>query len=528
MRLLPLITLLFLSSCSTGKLNRYGLEYRRPDVRLDADGARHTATSSLRQHPSKLWELYAEGGGVDLGLHQGAVLDSLYRHQEDVFFRQVETLVPGKTRQWLLRKFLSFYNRKLPKSILPEYREEIYGLSRYATDSLNFIAKPYARALYLHAAHDIGHAMQDLALVGCTSFAVWGDKTADGNLLMGRNFDFYAGDAFAENRLLAFIQPERGHFYASVSWPGMIGVVSGMNIKGLTVTLNAGKSNLPLKARTPVSLLAREILQYAATLDEAVAIAEKRKLFVSESLMIGSAFDGKAVLLEISPKKMDLFEVDNALVCTNHFQSAAYRKDKNNEKQKAESHSVYRYQRVVELLQASAQLTPESAAALLRDQRGAGGRQVGLGNDKAINHLLAHHAVLFEPNKKRIWVSTPPYNLGEFLAYDLEEIFKEKTVRTSQSIAPDPFLFSREYANYENFRSLSREVEKALQEKTPLASETIATYITLNPELWLVYYQLGQYFDVMKQKERASLFYRRALSKELPSEKIRAQIEKRL
>jgi tetratricopeptide (TPR) repeat protein len=114
------------------------------------------------------------------------------------------------------------------------------------------------------------------------------------------------------------------------------------------------------------------------------------------------------------------------------------------------------------------------------------------------------------------------------LAYDLEEIFKEKTVRPSQSIAPDPFLFSREYANYENFRSLSREVEKALLEKTPLASETIATYITLNPELWLVYYQLGQYFDVMKQKERASLFYRRALSKELPSEKIRAQIEKRL
>jgi hypothetical protein len=519
---------LLLTSCSTGKLNRYSLTYTQPIVSIEAEGQRKTSSSFLQHNPTGLWEMYAEGAGLQLGLVQGALLDSLYRHQEEVFFKQVQTLVPGKTRQWLLRKVLSFYNRKLPNSVLPEFRDEIYGLSRYASDSLNFIAKPYPRALYLHAAHDIGHAMQDLALVGCTSFAVWGEKTVDGDLLIGRNFDFYAGDEFAENRLLAFIRPDHGFPFASVSWPGMTGVVSGMNAEGLSVSLNAGKSNLPLKARTPVSLLAREILQFASTIAEAKAIAEKRRLFVSESLMIGSAKDRKAILLEISPKKMGVHEVENSLVCTNHFQSAVFAKDKNNQKQRAESHSLPRLERVNELLQRNPPLRPETAADILRDTFGPKDTYLGLGNDRAINHLLAHHAVLFEPNKKRIWVSAPPYNIGPFLAYDLEKIFATKKIQVENSIAADPFLTGPGYAQYEEFRLLHREIEYATQIKKALHSDTIDRYITLNPELWLVYYQLGQYFDAMKQKERARTFYERALGKVLPSEKIRTQIQKRL
>src|SRR5690606_8524443 len=122
-------------------------------------------------------------------------------------------------------------------------------------------------------AYEIGHAMQDLMLVGCSSAAVHNSFSSDGSLWIARNFDFYVSDAFAENKIIAFIEPDQGYNYVSVTWPGMLGVVSGMNEKGLTVTINAGKSSIPLKAKQPGSLVVKEILQYASNIPEAQKIA---------------------------------------------------------------------------------------------------------------------------------------------------------------------------------------------------------------------------------------------------------------
>ena len=233
-------------------------------------------------------------------------------------------------------------------NVREDYQTEIYGLSQYSSDKYNFIAPKYLRSLYLHGAHDIGHAMQDLAMVGCSSLAVWNENTDDGELLIGRNFDFYVGDEFAKNKLVEFVEPENGIPYMSVSWPGMIGVVSGMNKEGITVTINAGKSKIPMTAKTPISLVTREILQFAKNIDEAIAIAKKRKVFVSESILVGSANDKNAVIIEVSPENFGVYKVLNSsqLVCTNHFQSEAYKDDERNQKQIAVSHSKYRYEKL--------------------------------------------------------------------------------------------------------------------------------------------------------------------------------------
>ncbi len=284
-----------------------------------------------------------------------------------------------------------------------EYKTEIYGLSQFSSSNFSEIGEPYLRFLYLHGAHDIGHAMQDLMLVGCSAFAVWGDKTVDGELLIGRNFDFYAGDDFAKEKIIAFVKPSEGHKFMSVTWGGMIGVVSGMNDQGLTVTINAGKSEIPLVAKTPISIVTREILQYASTIEEAIEIAKKREVFVSEAIFVGSAKDKKAAIIEVSPDNFGVYEVENTdeLICTNHFQSEAYKNDERNLKWIAESHSMYRFERMEELISEENKLDVPDAVAILRNKKGLDEREIGFGNEKALNQLLAHHGIVFKPEEQK-------------------------------------------------------------------------------------------------------------------------------
>ncbi|MGY8954538.1 MAG: C45 family autoproteolytic acyltransferase/hydrolase, partial [Flavobacteriales bacterium] len=231
------------------------------------------------------------------------------------------------------------------------------------------------------------------------------------------------GKGFSEEKMVVFMKPEKGIPFMLVSWPGFLGAVSGMNAKGLTVTINAGKSKIPLKTGTPISILTREILQYATNIEEAIEIAKSRKVFVSESILIGSAADGKAVIIEKSPKKQGLFvSGENQLVCSNHFQSEAFKKDKKNEEHIEKWHSQYRYERMNQLLDSVDKIDYLDVASILRNKEGFEGKMIGYGNEKAINQMMAHHGIIFKPEDLLVWVSANPCQMGEFVCYDLNKV----------------------------------------------------------------------------------------------------------
>ncbi len=292
-------------------------------VRSESSPGLYTIKDSwFRKSKSGLFELYTEGKPFDRGVVNGKLTGELIQMQEDYFNAQITRMVPSKFYLHFLKYVVGWFNRDLDKYVSEEDKEEIYGISLSASEKYSYIGNNYQRILNYHAAHDIGHALQNLALVGCTSFGTWGSRSEDGNMIIGRNFDFYAGDHFSENKIVSFEKPDIGFKFMYVTWGGFIGVVSGMNEKGLTVTINAAKSDIPSGSATPVSLVAREILQYAENISEAYAIAKKRKMFVSESFLIGSAKDGKAVIIEKTPDSVGLYDPGkNEIICSNHFQS---------------------------------------------------------------------------------------------------------------------------------------------------------------------------------------------------------------
>ncbi len=504
---LLLFLLILLQSCGVKK----SLE-QRPEIagieKIDTNRVKHSNTyytlgpNSLRQNQYGIWELYIEGDALERGVANGNLTRELIHHQENAFMSKLEEMVPSESYRSFLKKIISFFNRKMYLYVPEEYKQEIYGVSRYGLKKYDDFAPGYIRMLYFHGAHDIGHAMQDLMLVGCTSFAAWDEKTKDGELLIGRNFDFYAGDDFGSQKIAAFVNPDKGHKFMMYTWGGMIGAVSGMNEKGMTVTINAGKSKIPFKAKDPITLVSREILQYASNIQEAIAIAKKREVFVSESIMVGSGDESRAVLIEVSPKNFGVYEVNNSneLICSNHFQSKAYKNDKRNQKTIEESHSKYRYDRMKQLVDESEKLDLPKAVSILRNMKGLNGEALGYGNEKAINQLLAHHGIVFKPEERKVWVSANPYQMGAFVAYDLEKVFEHfaksdidsSVANEAETIPKSDFLGTQEFRDYEEYRKLEHEVKLKLEKEQKIDRSVAEKLVALNPQFWEAYYLAGK------------------------------------
>lgn len=506
-------------------------DFLQPEVDVDlhsyeftvhSDSLRTCDDDHLLLNEHGLWEARISGSAVERGAKYGVLCEDLLAEQEYAFVDQIHEMIPSDFWVDFLHKLIILSNRNMAQHIPQEYREEIYSISLSCTDRYNSYGSPYVRQLNYHAAHDIGHAMQEYMLVGCSSFACWAEQSEEGSLIVGRNFDFYVGDNFAKNKMVLFVEPDSGYKFASISWPGMIGVLSGMNEKGLTITINAAKGKIPTSSAMPISLLARNILQYASNIEEAYAIAQGYETFVSESLLIGSASDNCAAIIEKTPSQIALYKSDTSrVICTNHYQSSTFAFDEYNVENIATSDSPYRYARVAELLDATTPLNVHEAAGILRDRYGKGGADIGLGSEKSINQFIAHHSVVFEPSTLRFWVSTSPWQLGEYVCYDLNNVFGGDVMAQSfalpqYNIPCDSLALGDEYVRVCRYREQYKSIVSAIEDGGVVSSDFQQDFILNNPNYFQVYNTLGDYEQSKGRYKEAVAYWQKSLSLEIP------------
>ena len=506
----------------------------------EPDRGFYSCNGSWLQHStSGLWEMYVQGGAFERGVVNGKLTYPLIGIQEEAFVTQIRKMVPSPSYLRFLKYFIYWFNRDLEEYITDEYKQEIYGISLYASDRFDMIGGSYRRMMNYHSAHDIGHALEDLALVGCTSFGAWDSQTADSALIIGRNFDFYMGDEFAKNKIVCFERPDSGYAFMMITWPGMIGTVSGMNMRGLTVTINAAKSAIPCSARTPISLVAREILQYAASIREAYEIACKRETFVSESILIGSATDRKAAVIEKTPIKPALvLPQKDRIICANHYQGDEYGNTPMNLQNIRESSSIYRFRRMEQLIGIFAPLDIQKTAAILRDRDGWNGDGIGMGNEKAINQLIAHHSVIFLPEKRLAWVSSGPWQEGSYICYDLNKIFNNFASLQQRAeigeavldIPPDPFLGTTGYLKFLRYKEMRDSVRHILGQKDTavLPGSFLDEFTLLNPEFYEGYRIAGDLSERYGDHATALRYYAKALKCEIPTLAEREEIIRKM
>jgi hypothetical protein len=255
--------------------------------------------------------------------------------------------------------------------------------------------------------------------------------------------------------------------------------------------------------------------------------------------MIGSLEDNKTVVIEKTPSETELYSKnDDYIICTNHYQSEKLKDSNLNIANKNESASLYRFNRVDELMHEYPKISYKNAAAILRDQRGIANADIGWGNEKAINQLIAHHSIIYEPAKKLVWVSTNPYQLGVYVAYDLNKVFSSPNViidnselnEESLTIPADTFLMSNSYKIIERYKEIKITLKKYLStdSSSALDKSLLSEFVLSNPSYYDVYSLIGDYYKKHNDYTSAIVNYKNALTKEIPTLKEANAIKEKL
>ena len=180
---------------------------------------------------------------------------------------------------------------------------------------------------------------------GCATFAAWGSCAKDGHVWVGRNFDFLPAKAFFSHQMVVVHRPLPARkAWASVTAPGMIGCITGLNADGVFVSVH--DVFMPLRplagGYVPRLIVLRRLIETCEARDlraQAVPILTASKAMFDNSIFLAAPVrDGTSPAL--------VFEYNNdpahdspvtvrssgdneeglsreMLTCTNHFRKRA-------------------------------------------------------------------------------------------------------------------------------------------------------------------------------------------------------------
>lgn len=175
----------------------------------------------------------------------------------------------------------------------------------------------------------------------CSSFAAWGEGASDGHVWVGRNFDFLPARAYFAHQMIVVRRAlDDKKAWASVSAPGMIGCITGINADGVFAAVHdVFLPRRPVEhGCVPRLLVLRRLMETCTAGDlerQAVAILEESKqLFDNNILLAAPVTDGTspALIFEYNgdrtkdkgvtvrrPADNEEYFGREMIACTNHF-----------------------------------------------------------------------------------------------------------------------------------------------------------------------------------------------------------------
>jgi hypothetical protein len=406
-----------------------------------------------------LREVYLEGTPEQIGAENARLLRERMIADEGALWSDFEHYVPW----WLARVGIADWSRvryrHLDDGVPDARRRELAAQSlAFAPDPFSSRMPTYQRMLFLHALYDIALPLEHSPLIGCTSFAFPG---VDGHELVGRAFDFEAGEVFDRDKVVYLVREDGAVPFASVAWPGFIGVVTGMNAEGVVLVVHGARGGEPSPEGMPVAFSLRETLAHAHTADEAVALLRAQRVMVSHIVFVADG-DGNVDIVERAPGQEAYVRKGRGRLWVTNALEGPLATDPRNLRVRETTSSDDRAARVAELLDTLAHEPTDqplpgldvradvrSALAVLREHRCARGVACGLGDRRAIDGLIATHGIVADATARVLWVGVGPHLSGAFVKVDLASLFAPDHDPTHdpppETLPEDPILHDGRY-----------------------------------------------------------------------------------
>ncbi|MBI5359716.1 MAG: hypothetical protein HZA48_03945 [Planctomycetes bacterium] len=166
----------------------------------------------------------------------------------------------------------------------------------------------------------------------CSAIIAGPPSIKEPEIIFGRNLDFFSLGIADKYTLITVYHPADKKSFASVTWPGFAGVLTGVNEDGLVLAMLVSLDNAASANGIPSVMLLREVLENAADMDSAVQLIRNAKRSAPVNLAIADA-GGNSAVIEFTQNQVAVRRPEKGLLyCTNWFVSGEMRVSKGDDR----------------------------------------------------------------------------------------------------------------------------------------------------------------------------------------------------
>ncbi len=385
------------------------------------------------------------GTEAEMGRQHGELLRDLGGWQDTLAYypRMVSCVISG-SRDHGLRGLV---DSALPKAVAPAVEAALRRLHRRRPAAMRARSEAFYGALGLPPEHarylgvmdvlqnvigvagrvgagGISERLMLRAPAACSTLAVWGSGTADGELLHARNFDFPGSGVWEQAPAVVFCSPTDGLRYGFVTTRGAdVPAVSVFNEAGVCLSIHTRfHRKVDFSGALAVDLC-HQVARKAETLEQAVGLLERTHSASTWGVVVSSASERDAALVELHAGGAAVTRPRGKepwLSCTNRYRHAALQPGELQPSLGFAMHSDGRFRSLERRAKAATEGAPLTAGdlqALLGDHTDCSDPNVTRATGGVLAQSNGVHAVVMDPSAGTVDVAvgTVPANHGPWV-----------------------------------------------------------------------------------------------------------------